>query len=357
MTTKATAVKAGARSLDRAPPQGGAGESGAFLSPPDYGIDFIRAGAIPAAPIQRQAEAGAASGRTGLPGGLKAGIEALSGFDMSDVRVSFNSDKPARYRALAYAQGSDIHLGPGQERHLAHEAWHVVQQRQGRVKPTMQMAGAGVNDDAALEAEADAMGREAMQRQSAPAARPARRAAGSGAIQRRVGLEIEIAVPSDDLTALQITGLQNYVTGIHPAAPTALQIAHAQGLADAGRVGTYQGVIPPGMANAGFHVDTDHDDRVRSPQGTWPPKEAADGILEIVMDPPVATTAELDTTMNNIQTFLNTINANTNNLRTHWVNAGGGVNVGPLYFPGYVGAGIPRRRRSPNASRGCWYSR
>ena len=29
--------------------------------------------------------------------------------------------------ALAYAQGSDIHLAPGQEQHLPHEAWHVVQ--------------------------------------------------------------------------------------------------------------------------------------------------------------------------------------------------------------------------------------
>jgi hypothetical protein len=27
---------------------------------------------------------------------------------------------------------------PGQEQHLPHEAWHVVQQKQGRVKPTGQ---------------------------------------------------------------------------------------------------------------------------------------------------------------------------------------------------------------------------
>lgn len=35
-----------------------------------------------------------------------------------------------------YSQGTDIHIGPGQEKHLPHEAWHVVQQKQGRVKPT-----------------------------------------------------------------------------------------------------------------------------------------------------------------------------------------------------------------------------
>ncbi len=72
---------------------------------------------------------------TGMPDRLKEGIESLSGMDMSDVRVHTNSGKPAQLNALAYAQGSDIHLSPGQERHLPHEAWHVVQQRQGRVRP------------------------------------------------------------------------------------------------------------------------------------------------------------------------------------------------------------------------------
>jgi hypothetical protein len=101
--------------------------------------------------------------RTGMPDGLKAGIESLSGMDMSDVRVHRNSSQPAQLNALAYAQGNDIHLGPGQEQHLPHEAWHVVQQRQGRVPATMQMAGVGVNDDAGLEREADVMGGRAVQ--------------------------------------------------------------------------------------------------------------------------------------------------------------------------------------------------
>jgi hypothetical protein len=41
--------------------------------------------------------------------------------------------------SIAYSQGSDIHVAPGQERQLAHEAWHVVQQQQGRVQPTAQV--------------------------------------------------------------------------------------------------------------------------------------------------------------------------------------------------------------------------
>jgi hypothetical protein len=99
---------------------------------------------------------------TGLPDNLKSGVESLSGMSMDKVRVHYNSSKPAQLNAYAYAQGTDIHVAPGQEKHLPHEAWHVVQQAQGRVKPTLQMKGGRpVNDDAGLEGEADAMGAKA----------------------------------------------------------------------------------------------------------------------------------------------------------------------------------------------------
>ena len=65
---------------------------------------------------------------TGMPDHLKAGVESLSGFSMDDVRVHYNSDKPATVQALAYTQGTDIHVAPGQEQHLPHEVWHVAQQ-------------------------------------------------------------------------------------------------------------------------------------------------------------------------------------------------------------------------------------
>jgi len=104
---------------------------------------------------------------TGLPDNLKSGIENLSGYSMDDVKVHYNSDKPAQLHAHAYAQGSDIHLASGQEKHLAHEAWHVVQQKQGRVKPTMQMKDkVNINDDTGLEKEADVMGEKAIQNNS-----------------------------------------------------------------------------------------------------------------------------------------------------------------------------------------------
>jgi hypothetical protein len=100
---------------------------------------------------------------TGLPDNLKSGVESLSGQSMDDVKVHYNSSEPANVQAHAYAQGSDIHVGPGQEQHLPHEAWHVAQQKQGRVQPTTEVNGMPVNDSPALEAEADNMGAKATQ--------------------------------------------------------------------------------------------------------------------------------------------------------------------------------------------------
>jgi hypothetical protein len=100
---------------------------------------------------------------TGMPDNLKAGVESLSGNLMDDVRVHYNSDKPTGLGALAYTQGTDIHVAPGQERHLAHEAWHAVQQKEGRVKPTGDIGGIPLNDSRLLETEADAMGAKALQ--------------------------------------------------------------------------------------------------------------------------------------------------------------------------------------------------
>ena len=99
---------------------------------------------------------------TGMPDNLKSGIESLSGLSMDDVRVHYNSSKPATVQALAYTQGTDIHVAPGQEKHLPHEAWHVAQQMAGRVSPTTNINGMPVNDNAALEHEADVMGNKAV---------------------------------------------------------------------------------------------------------------------------------------------------------------------------------------------------
>jgi hypothetical protein len=98
----------------------------------------------------------------GLPGELRAGLEHLSGRDLSGVRVNYDSPRPAQLNAHAVAQGAVIDVGPGKEKHLAHEGWHAVQQMQNRVRPTMDLDGTPVNDDASLEREADVMGARAL---------------------------------------------------------------------------------------------------------------------------------------------------------------------------------------------------
>ncbi len=153
--------------------------------------------------------------RGGLPQALRSGIEQLSGVAMDNVRVHRNSPAPARIGAHAYAQGRDIHLAPGQETHLPHEAWHLVQQAQGRVRPTLQAKGAAINDDAGLEAEADRMGSRAAAMPVTGADTPAGPSAGGHAARQlqRVG-------PGNANAPLQRQGIKagklNVVGESHP---------------------------------------------------------------------------------------------------------------------------------------------
>ncbi|EJL92670.1 hypothetical protein PMI16_00822 [Herbaspirillum sp. CF444] len=137
-------------------------------------------------------ETGAATARqNGLPIQLRRAVEQLSGIRMDDVKVHYNSAQPAQLQAHAYAKGRDIHLAPGQEQHLPHEAWHVAQQAQGRVQPTIHMEeGTPVNNDKGLEHEADVMGARAATLGQQEAAVPLQMkpmAAGNGATVQQQG--------------------------------------------------------------------------------------------------------------------------------------------------------------------------
>jgi hypothetical protein len=132
-----------------------------------------RAGRQPFAPfpVQAKSREGAADStdirethtkdQGGLTDNLKAAVERLSGVSMGGVKVHYNSPEPSRLDALAYTRGAEIYVGPGQEGHVPHEAWHVAQQRQGRVGTTTRVGGVDFNDDPGLESEADLMGERA----------------------------------------------------------------------------------------------------------------------------------------------------------------------------------------------------
>ncbi len=136
---------------------------------------------------------------TGLPNKVKHGIENLSGYNMDDVKVHYNSAKPAQLQAHAYAQGTDIYVGAGQEKHIAHEAWHVVQQKQGRVTPTIQKRGVAINNDTMLEREADLMGAKAVQLASSHQTPYLKNGnvSSNPAVQGKFGFELELTIATE----------------------------------------------------------------------------------------------------------------------------------------------------------------
>jgi hypothetical protein len=117
-----------ARDREQEQPESEASEGGEQIQPAAGQPQFTSRGAIP--PVQTQM-------------GPQAGPSA-----------SDRAFGPAGVGAMAYARGSSL-VAPGADRHVPHEAMHVVQQRQGRVaKPAV--------EDEGLEHEADEMGAKAQ---------------------------------------------------------------------------------------------------------------------------------------------------------------------------------------------------
>lgn len=125
-----------------------------------------------------------------LPDSVRGSMEQQSGMDLSSVKVHYNSPEPYHLGANAFARSNDIHLAPGHEEELPHEAWHVVQQMQGRVQANGTRNGVPTNLDAALESEADTIGEKSVTHPAASsvvqkrqATAPASMIAGAGIAQ------------------------------------------------------------------------------------------------------------------------------------------------------------------------------
>lgn len=94
--------------------------------------------------------------RTGIPAAMSERLEKSTGVSFEDVKVHYNSEKPEALGALAYTQGNQIFVGPGQERYLAHELGHVAQQKMGLVREgSMGKNGAKINTEERFERQAD----------------------------------------------------------------------------------------------------------------------------------------------------------------------------------------------------------
>jgi len=118
---------------------------------------------------QQKAAPGSTGTATHLPSHVQAKMESSFGTDFSGVNIHTNSGQATNIGALAYTQGNDVHFAPGQfnpgtqkgQELIGHELTHVMQQRQGRVKPEKQGKGMNINSNPALENEADVMGAKA----------------------------------------------------------------------------------------------------------------------------------------------------------------------------------------------------
>lgn len=84
-------------------------------------------------PESERARIHAQTGGAGVPRVVRSGLEALTGQDLSNVRVHYGSHLPTQMGARAFATGNDLFLAPAHDtdRVVAHELAHVVQQRAG----------------------------------------------------------------------------------------------------------------------------------------------------------------------------------------------------------------------------------
>jgi Domain of unknown function (DUF4157) len=103
-----------------------------------------------------------------LPEQVRRAMERSFHADFGSVRIH-EDPHVAALGAEAYTRGADIAFAPGRYQPesaaglelLGHELAHVVQQAQGRVRPTLQARGLPINDDEGLEREADTLGARA----------------------------------------------------------------------------------------------------------------------------------------------------------------------------------------------------
>lgn len=138
--------------------------SGKTMAPPPFSLSSTEAPSqlkSATSQLKEEPKSGGAAGK--LPEQVRGKMESAIGADFSSVSVHTNSNQAMEAGALAYTQGYEIHFAPGQydpqsksgQELLAHELTHVVQQSEGRVKSTGQVAGMPLNDDKSLEKEAD----------------------------------------------------------------------------------------------------------------------------------------------------------------------------------------------------------
>ena len=158
-----------------------------------------------------------------LPDHVRSIMERVFDVDFSSVRIHVGHEAAA-VGALAYACGTDLYFSPGHydlssQRGLSligHELAHVVQQAQGRVRPTGHIGGVAVNDSTALEREADDLG--------ARAAHEASIAASPRPVLQRPTLQRSLASGADHVAQRQVAEPSSSEPPLQPRAEKRFQV-------------------------------------------------------------------------------------------------------------------------------------
>lgn len=91
--------------------------------------------------------------QAGIPSDLKSEAQRKSGCDLSNVKVYYNSMRPAHYQAAGIAQKDTIYLAPFHENKLRHEVAHIVQQKQNIISDNNASGSVVLNQRLEQEAE------------------------------------------------------------------------------------------------------------------------------------------------------------------------------------------------------------
>ena len=308
-----------------------------------------------------------------LPQTLRTLFEQQWGVDLSALRLHTDHEAAALARQLharAFTAGRDIFFAPGtydpcsaQGLHLlAHEVVHVIQQASEYMKGAFFAQECWVSEpDDLFERQAQSLAASLLAgsgQASSERVRPLRPLSPvpqeALVIQCAIGLEIEVPIPIDWLTATRVATLQGLVQDADNQPSNDMQRNkrfNVKGFVEKFGKVEYGAFIP---AANGYRVDADTDSRILDPTfpvGGWPLREGGyTSIIEIVVDPPVLNTAGLHAAMGNIQQFLTQAQNQTNHFSTRWTDAyaitppvdpkfaadiPSHISVGPMGYIGY----------------------
>jgi hypothetical protein len=161
---------------------------------------------------------------------------------------------------------------------------------------------------------------------------PIQKTASAAAIQRAIGLEIEVSVPVDQLSVAEETSIRD-AAGDDPDAIPKMPPLGVMGLRK--RKVEYTRNNGPKATNGNFRAEVDHDPRVNTEKDpAFPYRDMNNSALLEIVTEPKDDKAAFDDAMNDVDAFIADVNTRTNNLTTHAHDPyGSGHNIGPIDYP------------------------